>query len=106
MPDLEAAQRLLADHPENSHLPAEVLAERLQDARGGIFEAIGLKQYAIYCVLDREVLAARVLVPPPLRQSVGEPPARVEETLEAFPCLRGLVAGVTLAGPRLLQFPF
>jgi hypothetical protein len=106
VPDLDATQRLLPGHPQYGHLPAEVLAECPQDARGGILEADGLGQYAVNGMLGYNVLVARLLLPPPVRQRAGEPPARVEEALETFSCLCGLEAGSALAGTRLRQFLF
>jgi hypothetical protein len=106
VPDFDAAQRFVPGHPEYGHLPAEVLAECLQDASGGILEVVGPSQYAVDGVLDCEILPTSLLLPPPVRQCSGEPLARVEEALEAFSRLRGLVAGFDLAGARLRQFPF
>src|SRR5215218_278159 len=97
VPDLDAAQCLLSGHPECGHLPAEVLAERFQDVRGDILDATVFSQHAIDGMVDYKVLATRLLLPPTVRQRAGEPPARVEKTLEAFSRFLGLVTGSVLA---------
>jgi hypothetical protein len=103
VPGLDTTQCLLLRHPEYGHLPAEILAERLQYTRDSIFKAVCLSQYAVDGVLDCQILATRLLPPPTVRQRAGEPPARVEKTLEAFSRFLGLVTGSVLAGARFRQ---